>query len=143
MKVLLLVVYFSTNSCSSWVSLNPSQQQLYPHITHTECISSTTTTAILSSDTRVTSNPCRMRLSRQSQFQRSHSIRHHHPNKRHAMVLLSSATSDNGSNDDTSSDDNGSNSDDATTDNNSNSGIDLSFDPRLYKVRLSRATGIE
>ena len=58
-----------------------------------------------------------------------------------SFQIMSSA-SDNNSLDDISSDDNNQNQDSTSSDNDTN-GIDLSFDPRLYKVRLSRATGIE
>ena len=46
---------------------------------------------------------------------------------------LCSTSSSDSSNDDTES----------SANNEETAGIDLSFDPRLYKVRLSRATGIE
>ena len=63
------------------------------------------------------------------------------------MKALSSTPSENSSSDGDGSNisDNASNIDpnDSTNDIADTTGIDISFDPRLYKVRLSRATGIE
>lgn len=66
----------------------------------------------------------------------------------HSMNSLSLTPSDSSAGDSSSSDNNNNSSsstnpNDSTNNGTDPNGIDLSFDPRLYKVRLSRATGIE
>ena len=145
MNVLLLIIIilaFHTNMSHGWVSLTsqpPTQQQ------HERSVSSASLATILSSST--TFQPHRSWI--QSRFSQRDKFHHHHPHsKRHVSGVkwwLSSASSDSSSNDgETTNSSNGSssNSNDGATEDGDN-GIDLSFDSRLYKVRLSRATGIE
>ena len=63
----------------------------------------------------------------------------------HRVKALSSTPSENSSDGDSNISDNASNNNpnDSTNDISDTTAIDISFDPRLYKVRLSRATGIE
>ena len=143
MNVLLLIIIilaFHMNMSHGWVSLTspPTQQQ------HERSVSSASLATILSSST--TFQPHRSWI--QSRFSQRDKFHHHPHSKRHVVGVkwwLSSASSDSSSNDGettNSSNDSSSNSNDGATEDGSN-GIDLSFDSRLYKVRLSRATGIE
>jgi hypothetical protein len=130
MKVLLrllLVGILQLSSCSisyGWVSSTPSLPRSPPVNAQHHLISScTTSTNILSFDTRVVL------------FKNSFHLLVSYNKQQHSYRRITSLCS--------TSSDSSSDEIDATNDDKDNTGIDLSSDPRLYKVRLSRATGIE
>ena len=148
MKLLLLlfqaIFLFCTATISyGWVSWTPPlliQHPLQLHRSHARCVTSTTATTkeLLPSDSTSIPNISQIQLPSISQCHQRYK-RHQHNNHNNRLSGLFSSTSSN----DSSSSDNGSNINDATNDDTPNTGIDLAFDPRLCKVRLSRATGIE
>jgi hypothetical protein len=147
MKVLLIivVVFLHRRMGNCWVSswtppLPPHQQQhQLPQHAYATSTPSITSTAILLSKMRLLPDSYRINVSLQCYAQQSYRLQR-------SRRLFMSLSYNSGSTDDTTRDDgsgNSSTNDDTPKDENNNDGIDLSFDPRLYKVRLSRATGIE
>lgn len=143
LSLLLLqaICLFCTVTISyGWVSWTPpllQQQPLPLHRSHARFVSFTTATTkeLLPSDSSSIPNFSQIQLPSMSQCHQRYK-RHQHNNRQ--SVLFSSTLSNDGS-----SSDNSSNINDATNDDTPKTGIDLAFDPRLYEVRLSRATGIE
>ena len=132
MKVLLrllLVGILQLSNCSisyGWVSLTPSLPRSLPVNAQHHLLSACATSIknILSFDTRL------ILFKNQFHWLKSKNKRQHTYRR---TTSLCSTSSDSSSSDDI----------DATNDDKDTTGIDLSSDPRLYKVRLSRATGIE